>query len=254
MDGRGTSSCIMLGSAPSGPSFLVSPSVRLLDVDRGGAGKGGSWVLTPDLVVMVKVGSSSSGVSFFLIVERIWENCSCNSLRCWSSISLIPFAWDFGIVILIEPQKGRIIVDVSLGQAYLLGHVGLLAFIILVGSSIVVTDWIWVALLPKWKKRSWVVTCHPTNSLGIGHILQFDSTPLIRVLGGVGGLAPVLLEEDASATKRFLPAIARDLFCCRRQAALLSLQNSLSGSSRGLVNILTVLRVMVVDENGLRNN
>ncbi|GKD49200.1 hypothetical protein Tco_1278176 [Tanacetum coccineum] len=73
------------------------------------------------------------------------------------------------------------------------------------------------------------------------------------VLGGVGGLALVLLEKDASASKRFLPAIERDSFCCRRQAALLSLQNSLSGSSRGLVNLLTVLRVMVVDENGLRN-
>ncbi|GJZ11476.1 hypothetical protein Tco_0546235 [Tanacetum coccineum] len=32
-----------------------------------------------------------------------------------------------------------------------------------------------------------------------------------RVLGGIGGLAPVLLEEDASASNRFLPAIARDL-------------------------------------------
>ncbi|GKA59016.1 hypothetical protein Tco_0758329 [Tanacetum coccineum] len=33
-----------------------------------------------------------------------------------------------------------------------------------------------------------------------------------KVLGGVGGLAPVLLEEDASSSKRFLPAIARDSF------------------------------------------
>ncbi|GKD29363.1 hypothetical protein Tco_1240141, partial [Tanacetum coccineum] len=93
-----------------------------------------------------------------------------------------------------------------------------------------------VALLSKWKKRSWVVTYRPTDRLGIGHILQFDSTPLLRVLKGVGGLAPVLLEEDASASKRFLPTIARDSFCCRRQAALLSLQNSLSSLSRGLVN------------------
>ncbi|GJZ79463.1 hypothetical protein Tco_0644300, partial [Tanacetum coccineum] len=68
-----------------------------------------------------------------------------------------------------------------------------------------------------------------------------------RVLGGVGGLAPVLLKEDASASKRFLSAIARDSFFCRRQAALLSLWNSLLGSSRGLVNLLTVLRIMVID-------
>ncbi|GJY32583.1 hypothetical protein Tco_0417052, partial [Tanacetum coccineum] len=33
-----------------------------------------------------------------------------------------------------------------------------------------------------------------------------------KVLGGVGSLAPVLLEGDASSSKRFLPAIARDSF------------------------------------------
>ncbi|GKF99020.1 hypothetical protein Tco_0297803, partial [Tanacetum coccineum] len=33
---------------------------------------------------------------------------------------------------------------------------------------------------------------------------------LCKVLGGIGSLAPVLLEEDASSSKRFLPAIARD--------------------------------------------
>ncbi|GJR97206.1 hypothetical protein Tco_0269380 [Tanacetum coccineum] len=57
-----------------GPSFSVSSLVRLLDVDHGGAGKGGSWVLTPDLVVMAKVGALGLGVSLFLIMERIWEN------------------------------------------------------------------------------------------------------------------------------------------------------------------------------------
>ncbi|GJV40813.1 hypothetical protein Tco_1419253 [Tanacetum coccineum] len=49
-----------------------------------------------------------------------------------------------------------------------------------------------------------------------------------KVLRGVGGLVPVLLEEDASSSKRFLPAMARDLFCYRRQAAFLRLQNSQS--------------------------
>ncbi|GJS04619.1 hypothetical protein Tco_0321127 [Tanacetum coccineum] len=95
-------------------------------------------------------------------------------------------------------------------------------------------------LREKWKKRILDVSLVAPSAC--------------MVLGGVGGLAPVLLEEDASASKRFLPAIARDSFYCRCQAALLSLQNSLSGSSRGLVNLLTVLHVMVVDENGLRNN
>ncbi|GJW76455.1 hypothetical protein Tco_0138137 [Tanacetum coccineum] len=69
MDGRGAGSCIMLGSAPSDPSFSVSPSVKLSVAGRGGAGKGGSCVLIPDLVVMAKVGASGSGVLLLLIVE-----------------------------------------------------------------------------------------------------------------------------------------------------------------------------------------
>ncbi|GJX13716.1 hypothetical protein Tco_0205474 [Tanacetum coccineum] len=60
-------------------------------------------------------------------------------------------------------------------------------------------------------------------------------------------LTPVLLEVDVSSSKRFLPAIARDSFYCRWQAALLNLQNSLSGSSSSFVNLLTVLRVMMTD-------
>ncbi|GKA23279.1 hypothetical protein Tco_0709241 [Tanacetum coccineum] len=125
--------------------------------------------------------------------------------------------------------------------------------------------------------RSSLKLGHPIYRLGIGRILQFDSTLLIQfwkriqvllmdslspcfnqrikslrdegILSNhyaafplsekwkkrnldvslvassawVGGLAPVLLEEDASSSKRFLPAIARESFCCRCQAALLSL-------------------------------
>ncbi|GKD01931.1 hypothetical protein Tco_1172205 [Tanacetum coccineum] len=131
---------------------------------RGRAGKGGSRVLIPDLVVMAKVGASGFRVLLLLIVER-------------------------------------------------------------------------------------VVTCHPIDHLGIRHILQFESTFLLRekwknlnldvslvapsafvtvigfwkpedvgqeysckVLGGVGGLGSVLLDEDASSSKRFLLAIARESF------------------------------------------
>ncbi|GJZ45913.1 hypothetical protein Tco_0593509 [Tanacetum coccineum] len=107
-----------------------------------------------------------------------------------------------------------------------------------------------VALLPKGKKRSWMATGHPTYHLGIGRIILFDSTLFFgeraeaemthasmillvclvgmvigfwkpeelgrecsrKVLRGVGGSVLVLLEEDASSSKRFLPAMARDSF------------------------------------------
>ncbi|GJW18734.1 reverse transcriptase domain-containing protein [Tanacetum coccineum] len=52
------------------------------------------------------------------------------------------------------------------------------------------------------------------------------------VFGGVSGLAPVLWEEDASSSKRFLSIMAKDSFWCERRAAFLHLRNSLSGSSR----------------------
>ncbi|GJT11015.1 hypothetical protein Tco_0858057 [Tanacetum coccineum] len=106
----------------------------------------------------------------------------------------------------------------------------------------------------------------PTDHLGTGRILLFYSIPLLssdmelkRKNGRANGKNEKelsVLETDpdafdgllsASSSKRFLPAIARDSFCYRWQAALLSLQNSLSSSLRGFVNLLTVLRVMVTD-------
>ncbi|GJV73024.1 hypothetical protein Tco_1493019 [Tanacetum coccineum] len=73
MDGQGAGSslCVMLSSAPSGPSFSVAPSVWLAYVGFKGVEKGGSRVLTPDLVVMEKVGASGLGVSLFPITKRI---------------------------------------------------------------------------------------------------------------------------------------------------------------------------------------
>ncbi|GJV77043.1 hypothetical protein Tco_1508627 [Tanacetum coccineum] len=53
------------------PFFSVSPLVKLSVANRGGVGKGGSCVLIPDLVVMVKVGALDFGVSLLLIIESI---------------------------------------------------------------------------------------------------------------------------------------------------------------------------------------
>ena len=68
-----------------------------------------------------------------------------------------------------------------------------------------------------------------------------------KVLGRISGLAPALLDKDASSSKRFLPAMVSDSFFCWSQAAFLSLRNSLSSSSCGFANFLVVLRVMVWD-------
>ncbi|GJZ46277.1 hypothetical protein Tco_0593873 [Tanacetum coccineum] len=89
MDGRGVGSAIVLGSAPSAPYFSVSLLVRLLDVDRGGAGKGGSRVLASDLVVMSKFSASGSGDSLFPIMERIWEIC-CIASEMEETFMFIP--------------------------------------------------------------------------------------------------------------------------------------------------------------------
>ncbi|GJX31192.1 hypothetical protein Tco_0241047 [Tanacetum coccineum] len=78
---------------------------------------------------------------------------------------------------MIEPQKGRIIVDVSSGQAYLLGRVVLFTFISLHDHSAIISNQ--VALLLKWKKCSWMVMVRLIDRLGIGHILQFDSSLLL---------------------------------------------------------------------------
>ncbi|GKB14540.1 hypothetical protein Tco_0848463 [Tanacetum coccineum] len=80
------------------------------------------------------------------------------------------------IVVLIEPQKGRIIVDVSPKQAYLLDRVILSAFLSFVGSSAVVADKVGI-FQPYFagRKRSWVVMDHPIARLSIGRILLFDS-------------------------------------------------------------------------------
>ncbi|GKE27402.1 hypothetical protein Tco_1442786 [Tanacetum coccineum] len=134
MDGRREGSCVMLGSVPSGPSFLVSPSMKLSVASRGGAGKGGSYVLIPDLVVMAKVGASGFGVLLLLIAESM------------SRESTILPVCSFGMVIgFWKPE------DV-------------------------------------WRECS------------------------CKVLGGVDGLGLVLLDEEASSSKKFLPEIAMDSF------------------------------------------
>ncbi|GKE19671.1 hypothetical protein Tco_1427248 [Tanacetum coccineum] len=64
------------------------------------------------------------------------------------------------------------------------------------------------------------------NERDDSRVLETDSA-LKRVSSqgfeGVDGLASVLVEDDASSLKRFLPVMDKDSFCCWRQTALLRL-------------------------------
>ncbi|GJX72042.1 hypothetical protein Tco_0309213 [Tanacetum coccineum] len=149
---------------------------------RVGVKKGGSRMLTPNLVVMAKVSASGLGVSLFPIAERIWDNSLCISLWCWSSISSIPFVWDFFLSIKLasSTSEGKYhrrclpwtSITARLGcSACIHRPHGILYSNRKLGR---------VALPLKWKKHSWMVIGRPTDRLGIGRILQFGSTPPLR--------------------------------------------------------------------------
>ncbi|GJS09293.1 hypothetical protein Tco_0366089 [Tanacetum coccineum] len=147
MDGRGAGSCIVFGSAPLCLSFSVSPTVRSSDVDRDGAGKGGSWVLTPDLVVMAK-GHLLLFLYVFCSLMMGFRRSDKTSeerdhRRCLPQTSI--------------PARPGWSVFIHRPCAVLRS-----------------------CIASKWKKRSWVVTCRPTDRLGTRHIHQFDSTLLLR--------------------------------------------------------------------------
>ncbi|GJW74474.1 hypothetical protein Tco_0133844 [Tanacetum coccineum] len=244
MDGRGAGSYVMLGSAPSDPSFSVSPLVKLSVAGRGGTGKGGSCVLIPDLVVMAKVGASGSGVSLLLIVERNWEYCSCNPMRYRYSDRILK-GNDHCRCLLQTSILALIGCSTYIHQPHGILHNNLKS--------------VKVALLLRWKRHSWRVMVHPKDRLGtelletdpgtsdrffvpllnqrikslrvemshestilpvclVGMAIGFWKSEnvgreiLCKVLEGVGGLGPMLLDEDASSAKRFLPEIARDSF------------------------------------------
>ncbi|GKD27135.1 hypothetical protein Tco_1233349 [Tanacetum coccineum] len=50
------------------------------------------------------------------------------------------------------------------------------------------------------------------NVIGLRKPEELGGECSCKVFGGVGGLAPALWEEDASSSKRFLPAMGRVLF------------------------------------------
>ncbi|GJU34864.1 hypothetical protein Tco_1183218 [Tanacetum coccineum] len=162
MDGQGAGSCVMFGSAPSCPSFSVSPSVKLSVAGHGGAGKGGSCVLILDLVVMVKAPLNVGG-----IVSEMEEMFRGGDMSTHRS----SWYWTYSSI-LIYPSSSMLLESMIL----------------------------------------------PVCSGGM--VIRFSKPEDVgrecscKVLGGIGGLGSVLLDEDTSSSKRFLPPIARESFGC----------------------------------------
>ncbi|GJW50833.1 hypothetical protein Tco_0092184 [Tanacetum coccineum] len=203
MDGRGAGSCIMLGSMTSGPSFSGSPFVKLSVAGCGGVGKGGSCVLIPDIVVMEKVGASGSGVSLlYRCSDRTLEgkdHCRCllqTSIPTRTGCSA-HIHQSHGILrsnrksgcIASEMEEMLIDAEAELGELIKLPMVN--------SRYVAVKDlnqkpFLYSVAFPlreKWKN------------------LNLDVS-LVALSACIGSLALVLLEEDASSSKRFLLAIA----------------------------------------------
>ncbi|GJZ47497.1 hypothetical protein Tco_0601329 [Tanacetum coccineum] len=297
--------------------------VRLLYVDRGGVGNGGSWVLTPDLVVMakdfflsIKLASSSlnllltvhSGSSLLFLYaccfpmvgyhhfDRTLEGkdrrrcllriskpaypswCACihqprgilrssrrsgriafemeetlmggdmsSHMSSWywtySSIRFHPSSllenqaticfptYEGNMVVVIDAPVGyETHVGVMDASRFVLYSIGILTLGYL--DYLVTDDWVQSTSLTKvWELiLPWLLWGILSNHSTAFPLRERWKKRSLDVSACVGGLALVLLEVDASSSKRFLQAIARDSFYCKRQAALLSLQNYLLGS------------------------
>ncbi|GJS39556.1 hypothetical protein Tco_0564599 [Tanacetum coccineum] len=193
MDDRGVGSCVVLGLAPLSFSSLVSPSVKLSVAGHGGAGKGGSRLLIPgNLVVMAKVGASSSRILLLLIDERIWEYYSRNPLRPFGAIlSLF-------LLFVVPPWRGCIAFEME--ETFMEGdgssqrsHLG-------TGRILLFYS---ILLLYRMSRESTIFPiCSVGKVIGFWKPEELGRECWCKVLGGVGGLALVLLEEDASSSKR----------------------------------------------------
>ncbi|GJS29796.1 hypothetical protein Tco_0490416 [Tanacetum coccineum] len=66
-----------------------------------------------------------------------------------------------------------------------------------------------------------LMICSAERMIGFWKPVELGRECSHKVLRRVDGLAPTSLEEDALLSKRFLPAMARDSFCCFYQIMLL---------------------------------
>ncbi|GJX74046.1 hypothetical protein Tco_0312641 [Tanacetum coccineum] len=195
MDGRGVGSCVMLGLAPSGPSFSISPSVKLSVAGRGGARKGGSCVIISDLVVMAKVDASGFGHE---VGELVLKLASDSLFR-----AILPFSFTFAVPPWIKSLRAEVR---STRKKWSRNRETSLSHVVTKVGGILSSHSASFPLRRKWRNLNLDVSLVAPSACMLSTILK------CRVLGGVDGLGPVLLDEEASSSKRFLSAIARDSF------------------------------------------
>ncbi|GJY92075.1 hypothetical protein Tco_0507857 [Tanacetum coccineum] len=188
----------LLGS-PSfwGSSFSGSPWVKLSVDGCSGLGKGGSCVLIPDLVVMAKVGALDVSSRQAYLIRRV------------VLLTLISLMGSSAVALLLRWKRRLWMVMVCPTDRLGAGRILLFYSILLLHHSTA------FPLREKCKNLNLDMS-HESMTLpicSIGKMIGFwkqeelGGECLCKVLGGIGSL-----EEDASSSKRFLPAITRDSF------------------------------------------
>ncbi|GJR36963.1 hypothetical protein Tco_1212647 [Tanacetum coccineum] len=210
MDGQGMGSCVKLFSVPSG--FLVSPSVKLLVGGRGWVGKGGSRVLIPDLVVMARVGASDVSSRQAYLLEWVIQLTFIGLMR--SSAVLFKRPLSMGCIA-FEMEETLMKGD---GSSYRSSWYWTYSSIRIHPSS---SALLMVLLSPCLNRRIMSLRAEVGGILS-SHSAAFPlrekwknlnlDVSLVDSSTWVGGLGPVLMDEDASSSKRFLLAIARESF------------------------------------------
>nr|GEU60425.1 hypothetical protein [Tanacetum cinerariifolium] len=187
--------------------FILAPkSARVFFTANGLTGHG-SVKLPGSPFFGIIVHAFPCGFGQTSLLSLSYNNPFETILSFFFTFVVLPW-WD--IVVLIEPQKGRIILDVSPRQAYLLGRVVLSAFLGLVGFSAVVSDKVLEMDLSTFE--GFVDPLFESEDHVSKRREEMGRECSRKVLRGVAGLVLVLLEEYASSSKRFLTAMAEDSF------------------------------------------
>nr|GEX14959.1 hypothetical protein [Tanacetum cinerariifolium] len=189
-----SSFCTMLGSSPLGPSFSIVLPVRSVVVGCDGVGKGGSRVLVPDLVVIAKaLFRRPLNVAFTTskIKEMFMDGDGSSYKSSWY--------WTYSSI-RFQPSSSTLLYSMMRVLSGQVLEMDSGAFDGFVGPLLELKD-----LISKERVG---------RMIGFWKPAELGRECSRKVLRGVDGLALTLLEEDASSSKRFLPAMDRDLFCC----------------------------------------